>query len=75
MTEFDEQDQAEMFDEESRGADETIAEVGPAHGRIHGELLAPDGGGVDDVGELVATELEDDGQRSPEESALHLEDH
>lgn len=75
MTDQDEQDIAEMYDEESRGEDETIAEIEPLYGRVRGKLLAPDGGGVDDVGELVATELEDDGDRSPEESALHLEDH
>ena len=75
MSEHDEQDTAELYDEESLGEDETIIETAAPDGRIHGELLAPDGGGVDDVAELVARELPTDDEMSPEEAALHLEDH
>jgi len=75
MSGFDEQDVAELYDEESRGDDETIIETSPAGGRPRGQLLAPDQGGVDETAELVATELPADDLLSPEEAALHLEDH
>ncbi len=75
MTEHDEQDTAELYDEESLGEDETIIETATPDGRLHGELLAPDGGGIDGVAELVAHELPTDDEMSPEGAALHLEDH
>ena len=73
MSEHDEQDTAELYDEESLGQDETIIETDAPDGRIHGQLFVPDGG-ADDGAELAARELRTDGETSPEEAALHLEE-
>lgn len=61
----DEQDIAEMVDEEARGTD-----AGP---ETHTELLGPDGGGNDDVAEMVGTFEDAEGPQPPEEAALHVE--
>lgn len=61
----DEQDIAEMIDEEARGVDD-----GPA---THQELMDPDGGGNDDVAEMVGTQESAEGPVSPEEAAIHLQ--
>lgn len=71
----DDQAMAELLDEESRGEDETIIETEPDDGMVHGQLAAPDQLGSDNVAELVASEYPADGPLSPEEAALHIEDH
>ena len=42
---------------------------------VHGHLMGPDGGGNDDVAELVATEIMNDDPLTAEEAALHTEEH
>lgn len=71
---YDEQDRAEEFDEEARGQDETRVEPPLDDGRVHGHLGSPDldAGGI---AELVLDESDTDDLLSPEESAMHLEDH
>ncbi len=71
----DEQDRAEEFDEESLGEDEPRLEPPPNDDMVHGHLGSPDQLGADRIAELVADEFETDDLLSPEESAMHLEDH
>ncbi len=75
MNEPDAQDEAEMFDEEARGEDETIVETDPDDGYVHGRLGAPDQLGADNIGELVADEEPAEDGLTAEEAALHYEDH
>lgn len=71
----DEQDRAEEFDEEALGEDETRVEPPPNDGMVHGHLGSPDQLYADNISELVAEEFPTDDLLSPEESAMHLEDH
>ena len=72
----DEQDRAEMFDEESRGEDETMVDgPDPTDGHLHGRIGAPDQLGSDDIAELVGVEEPAEDDLSPEEAAMHFEDH
>ena len=76
MNEGDAQDEAEMFDEESRGEDETIVEGPPADdGHVHGNILAPDQLLADDIAELIASEQAAEDPLTAEEAAMHYEDH
>jgi hypothetical protein len=76
MSPPDAQDTAEVFDEESRGEDETVVE-GPApdDGHVHGRLVAPDQLLSDDIAELIASEQPAEDPLSAEEAAMHYEDH
>ena len=72
----DAQDEAEMFDEESRGEDEVEVEgPGPADGYVHGSIVAPDPLLADGIAELIASEQPAEDPLSAEESAMHYEDH
>ena len=62
----DEQDVAEIYDDEACGIED-----GPP---VHPELLAPDGGGPDDVAELIGELVDAEGPLAPEERAMHLTD-
>ncbi len=76
LNEGDAQDEAEMFDEESRGEDETIVEGPPADdGHVHGNILAPDQLLADDIAELIASEQAAEDPLTAEEAAMHYEDH
>lgn len=102
MSEPDEQEMAELFDEDALGEDgvlidellraddidmvESVADRAsheeadfdrrPGRGdMVHGLLGAPEAGGSDRTAELVATEYPAEGPLSPEEAALHFEDH
>ena len=76
MNEPDAQDEAEMFDEESRGEDETNVEgPGPADGYVHGNIVAPDALLADDIAELIASEQPAEDPLTAEEAAMHYEDH
>lgn len=76
MNEPDAQDEAEMFDEESRGEDETVVEgPPPGDGHLHGRLLAPDQLLDDEIAELIATEQPAEDPLTAEEAAMHYEDH
>ena len=76
MNEGDAQDEAEMFDEESHGEDETIVEGPPADdGHVHGNIVAPDQLLADDIAELIASEQPAEDPLSAEEAAMHYEDH
>lgn len=76
MNEPDAQDEAEMFDEESRGEDETNVE-GPAadDGYVHGSIVAPDALLADDIAELIASEQPAEDPLTAEEAAMHYEEH
>ena len=72
----DAQDEAEMFDEETRGEDETVVEGPPPDdGLVHGNIVAPDPLLADDIAELVGSEEPAEDPLSAEEAALHYEDH
>ena len=76
LNEPDPQDEAEMFDEESRGEDETDVEAkAPEDGYVHGSIVAPDPLLADDIAELIASEQPAEDPLSAEESAMHYEDH
>ncbi len=60
----DPQATAEMFDEEASDTEDPVT---------HGELLGPDGGGNDDVAELVGDLADAEGPLGPEDAAIHLE--
>ena len=76
MDERDAQDEAEQFDEEARGEDETIVEgSSPDDGHLHGRLLAPDQLLDDEIAELIATEQPAEDPLTSEEAAMHYEDH
>ncbi|MBK5289065.1 MAG: hypothetical protein JJE46_11430 [Acidimicrobiia bacterium] len=72
----DAQDEAEMFDEETRGEDETVVEPPlPEDGHVHGTIVAPDQLLADDVAELIASEQPAEDPLTAEEAAMHYEDH
>jgi hypothetical protein len=74
--EGDAQDEAELFDEESRGEDETDVENPPVgDGHLTGTIVAPDQLLADDVAELVGSEEAAEDPLTAEESAMHYEDH
>jgi hypothetical protein len=76
MNEPDSQDQAEVFDEESRGEDETVVDAPPPDdGLVHGRLVAPDQLLADDIAELIASEEPAEDPLTAEEAAMHYEDH
>jgi len=76
MNEGDAQDEAEMFDEESRGEDETIVEGPPAgDGHLRGTIVAPDQLLADDIAELIGSEQAAEDPLTAEEAAMHYEDH
>ncbi len=76
MNDGDAQDEAEMFDEETRGEDETVVE-GPLadDGHVHGNIVAPDQLLADDIAELIGSEQPAEDPLSAEEAAMHYEDH
>lgn len=76
MNEPDAQDEAEMFDEETRGEDETVVEDAvPDDGYVHGNIVAPDQLLADDIAELIAAEQPAEDPLSAEEAAMHYEEH
>ncbi|MGZ4677861.1 MAG: hypothetical protein ACXVJ7_11325 [Acidimicrobiia bacterium] len=76
MNEREAQDEAEMFDEETRGEDETVVEGPPAgDGHLHGTIVAPDQLLADDIAELVGSEQAAEDPLTAEEGAMHYEDH
>jgi hypothetical protein len=76
MDEPEAQDEAEMFDEEARGEDETVVEPPPVgDGHLRGTILAPDQLLADDVAELIGSEQPAEDPLAAEEAAMHYEDH
>ena len=73
--EGDAQDEAEMFDEESRGEDETDVENPPVgDGHLTGTIVAPDQLLADDIAELIGSELAAEDPLTAEEAAMHYEE-
>ena len=76
MSSSDEQDIAELYDEDAMGDEGPITEDrAGSDDLVHGIIGSPDQLGNDDIAELVASEYPADGPQSPEEAAMHTEEH